>query len=296
METPRRQGYEGQEEITPLMLFCESEIKQREDNFYKDIIKLYLKYGSVDKVFSATHYDLPISYPGMHHLIKRWGIVKSVGPNSKLSEALTFLTLLTESKMPLEALYKKLPPSFKTSLSTMHRIAHNVKEGVVRRHGTALVVTSKLNEEHVLVGEDLGHRAITLPMTYSSTKEETETSILRVLQQEVFSELAVEKVDLAKLIPQNLTSFMNLVIADIQVSVYKIELDLQFLEKNKFSSYKVQDLRFLPVHNILHTIYDIPIRPGVVDIVNGYQRHSNGELVNINQISNLNLALARQYV
>ena len=278
------------------MLFKESEIKEREANFYKDIIRLYLKHGSVDQVFSATHYDLPISYPGMHHLIKRWGIVKSVGPNSKLSEALTFLTLLTESKMPLEALYRKLPPSFKTSLSTMHRIAHNVKEGVVRRYGTALMITSKLDEESVLVGEDLGHRAITLPMTYSSPKEETKTSILRVLQQEVFSELAVEKADLAKLISQNPTPFMNLVIADIQVSVYSIKLDHSFLEKNKFSSYKVQNFKFVSPDYLLQDANCQHVRPGVVDIVNGYKEYLSGDLVNVNQISNLNLALVGQYV
>ena len=68
------------------MLFQESEIREREDSFYKNIIRLYLTYGSVDEVFKKTRYDLPISYPGMHHLIRRWGIVKSVGPNSKLSE------------------------------------------------------------------------------------------------------------------------------------------------------------------------------------------------------------------
>lgn len=277
------------------MLFQESEIKEREASFYKDIIRLYLKYGSVDQVFSATHYDLPISYPGMHHLIKRWGIVKSVGPNSKLSEALAFLTLLTESRMPLETLYKRLPSSFKTSLSTMHRIAHNVKEGVVRRYGTALVVTSTFNEGEVLIGEDLSHKATTLPMTYSSSKEETETSILRVLQQEVFLELAVEKIDLSNLVPKNPTPFMNLIIADIQVSVYRIEIDPQFLEKNQFSSYKVQNLRFLPIQELLHSTSDIHIRPGVIDIINGYQKHLNGELENVNQISNLNLALAQQH-
>lgn len=273
------------------MLFQESEIKEREDNFYKDIIRLYLKYGSVDEVFKKTNYDLPISYPGMHHLINRWGIVKSVGPNSKLSEALTFLTLLTENKVPLEALYKKMPPSFKTSLSTMHRIAHNAKEGVVRRFGTALIVTSDQNSEQILTGHDLAHHAVTLPMTYSTPKEEIGTSILRVLQQEVFSELAVEKHNLERLIDRDPTPFMHLTIADIKVAVYNVRIDQNFIDTYGFSSYKVEEHKFLPVTNMLNTTYDIPLRPGVKNIIEGYQRYlETGEFLP-NQISNLNLAL-----
>lgn len=271
------------------MIFQESEIREREDNFYKNIIRLYLKLGSVDEVFNATHYDLPISYPGVHHLIKRWGIIKSAGPNSKLSEALTFLTLLTESKLPLESLYKKIPSSFKTSLSTMHRIAHNVKEGIVRRYGTALVIISTKDPEQILVGQDLMHKKITLPMTYSSLKEEKETSILRVLQQEVFSELAVNKFNLKSLIMEKPKPFMNLVIADIQVSAYSIQIDSKFFENNQFSSYKVDRHRFLPISYIKSLTTGI--RPGVKEIINGYEECLNGELINLNQISNLNLAL-----
>lgn len=273
------------------MLFQESEIKQREDDFYKNVIRLYLKYGSVDQVISETHYDLPISFPGMHHLVRRWGIVKSVGPNSKLSEALSFLTLLLESRMPLETMYRTLPPSFKASLSTMHRIAHNVKEGIVRRHGTALTISPDTNTGQLLVGKDMSHRALTLPMTYSSPKEGAQTSILRVLQQEVFSEQAVEKVDLTEIIPLDPKPFMNLVIADIKVSVYKIELSQQFLDSNQFSSYKVKDHRFMLSNDINN---QSGVRPGVIDIANGYMEYMRGELTNFNQISNLNLALAQQ--
>lgn len=276
------------------MIFCESEIKEREANFYKDIIRLYLKYGSVDEVFKATHYDLPISYPGMHHLIKRWGIVKSVGPNSKLSEALTFLTLLTESKLPLEAIYKKLPPSFKTSLSTMHRIAHNAKEGIVRRYGTALVVSSKENNQSILVGQDLLHKKITLPMTYSTPKEEAHTSILRVMQQEVFSELAVEKFDFEKILPNDPKPFMNLTIADIKVSVYSIELDGDFLNSHQFSSQKVSDLHFKLASNIYHLDSSF-VRPGVKNIIEGYQKHLETGVFIPDKISNLNLALVGVY-
>lgn len=272
------------------MLFQESEIKEREENFYKNIIRLYLKYGSVDEVFKETNYDLPISYPGMHHLISRWGIVKSVGPNSKLSEALTFLTLLTENKIPLEALYKRMPPSFQTSLSTMHRIAHNAKEGVVRRHGTAVVITSAEDGSSVLVGHDVSHKKLTLPMTYSTPKEERRTSILRVLQQEVFSELAVEKYNLERLIPSDPLPFMNLTIADIKVGVYKLGVDPYFLSTHSFSSQKVNNHKFVPTQTVLE-INKNEVRPGVKNIIEGYKKHLETGVCIPNQISNLNLAL-----
>ncbi|MFH1792433.1 MAG: hypothetical protein ABH819_02190, partial [Patescibacteria group bacterium] len=68
--------------------------KEREKLFNEFIVSEYLKYGSVDEVFSKNNYDLPISYPQVHRILDKWGIIKSVGPNSKLSEAICFMVLL----------------------------------------------------------------------------------------------------------------------------------------------------------------------------------------------------------
>lgn len=270
------------------MLFQETEIREREDHFYKNIIRLYLKYGSVDKVFEATNYELPISYPGMHHLIKRWGIVKSVGPNSKLSEALTFLTLMTDNKIPMERVYRSLPPSFQTSMTTMHRILHNVKMGVTRRHGTALLITPE-NEDTILTGQDLANKALTLPMTYSSPKEVTRTSILRVLQQEVYSELAVNKSLPKNIIPNDPKPFMFLTIADIKVAAYHIEIPKSVLEANNFSSFKVSNHKFENSGMIIQK--KSGIRPGVKEIIRGYEKYIK-ESIYSNEVSEVNLALA----
>lgn len=279
-------------------MFQETEIREREDNFYKNIIRLYLKFGSVDEIFRRTNYDLPMSYPGMHHLIKRWGIVKSAGPNSKLSETLTFLTLLSDNQIPMERLFKRLPPSFKTSLSTMHRVLHNVKTGVTRRFGTALVVTPRGQRNNILLGEDItppnielgkSKGALTLPMTYSGSKEDTKTSILRVLQQEVYSELAVEKKLSLDIIPENPVPFMHLSIADIKVSVYHLELDDSFINLNKFSSFKVKDHSFISSNELLKL--DRNMRSGVKEIISRYNEYVLNEDSLYEQISELNLAL-----
>lgn len=279
-------------------MFQETEIREREDNFYKNLIRLYLKYGSVDEVFRVTNYDLPISYPGMHHLIKRWGIVKSAGPNSKLSETLTFLTLLSDNQIPMERLFKKLPPSFKTSLSTMHRILHNVKMGVIRRFGTALVITPKSQKETILIGEDITPPKIelgkptgskTLPMTYSSSNEDPKISILRVLQQEVFSELAVNKKFPIDIIPEDPKPFMHLSIADIKVSVFHLELSDKFLNSNDFSSFKVKDHSFITSKELLKS--EEIVRSGVKEIITNYNKYYKNEDKIYEEVSELNLAL-----
>jgi hypothetical protein len=280
------------------MMFQETEIRERENDFYKNIIRLYLKYGSVDEVFRVTNYDLPISYPGMQHLIKRWGIIKSAGPNSKLSETLTFLTLLSDNQIPMERLFKKLPPSFKTSLSTMHRILHNVKTGVTRRFGTALVITPKNQKNSILMGEDITPPKIelgkptgskTLPMTYSSGSEDPKISILRVLQQEVYSELAVNKNIPVEIIPEDPKPFMHLSIADIKVSVYHLEISDNFLNSNDFSSFKVKDHSFISAKEVL--LSREIVRIGVKEIITKYNEYIKDEDKIYEQISELNLAL-----
>lgn len=277
------------------------EFSQRELNFYQTIISEYLQTGSVDEIFRRHSYDLPISYPGVHRLISRWGIVKSVGPNSKLSEAITFLVLLSDRKIPLERLYRELPPSFQTSMATMHRILHCIKEGVVRRFGTALVITPHKREDLVLVGEDITppkiklgkpFGAITLPMTYSGRKEDPGVSILRVLQQEVFSRLAIEKRFPLNMIPAIPKPFMHLKIADIGVAVYHLPLTREFSEESVFSSFKVRHHQFASFEDISKLESGLVVRSGVKEIIEGYRKYLNQESVVIEEVSQINLALA----
>jgi|GEM_PF-568679 len=255
---------------------------EREERFNEFIISEYLKYGSVDEVFSKNNFDLPISYPQVHRILDKWGIVKSVGPNSKLSEAICFMVLLSDKKIPLEKLYKSLPSSFKTSMSTMHRILHNIKEGLIRRYGTALVITSKSNLNKVLIAEDVStprlelgkpFGSISLPMGYSKKNEDFQKSILRILQQEVFTKEAINKFQLGTLIQKDIKPFMYLDVADVRVTVYHLIIEDNLSQIEKFSSYKLQNYRYVDIQDLC--IRNKKFRVGLTGVGLGYSKYLN---------------------
>jgi len=253
--------------------------EEREERFNQFIVSEYLKYGSVDEVFSKNDYNLPISYPQVHRILNKWNIVKSVGPNSKLSEAICFLVLLSDKKIPVERLYKSIPPSFKTSLSTLHRILHNIKEDVIRRVGSALVITSEEDREKILIGDDIStprlnlgkpFGSISLPMGYSKKDEDSSLSILRILQQEVFTKKAIEKKIPNEIIPQNTKPFMFVDIADVRVSVYNLILPKDLFSIHQFSSYKLNNFRSISIDGLSRKNENF--RTGLTQIGLGYKR------------------------
>lgn len=251
--------------------------KEREEKFNKFIISEYLKYGSVDEVFRRNGYNLPISYPGVHRLLDRWGIVKAAGPNSKLSEAICFMELLSHHKIPMERVYRMLPPSFQTSMSTMHRILHNIKEGTTRRSGCALVITPDDNSRQVLVGDDVStprlelgkpFGARSLPMCYAKVDENYKDSVLRVLQQEVLVKDVVERKLDQGVISDSIQPFMYLDIADVRVSVFHLVLPRPL---EKFSSYKLLNYRFVDLKEL-----NLPsefFRAGIREIGIGFEKY-----------------------
>lgn len=254
--------------------------KEREKLFNRFIVSEYLKYGSVDKIFSKNDYNLPISYPQVHRILDKWGIVKSVGPNSKLSETICFMVLLSDKKIPLEKLYKSLPSSFITSMSTMHRVLHNIKEGLIRRYGTALVITSGKDLKKVLVAEDIStprlelgkpFGSISLPMSYSKNNEDSKKTILRILQQEVFTNDVIDQTLSKELIPGNIKPFMFLDIVDVRVTVYHLSLDEKYLNLKNFSSYKLKNYKFINLNNL--SVKNSKFRMGLPKIGLGYQKY-----------------------
>src|SRR5690554_3181352 len=96
-----------------------------EHNKYSDrwFVELYLKYGSVEETIRSYPESLPISIANYHRLVKKYGLIKSAGRHVSLPETLHFFRLKAlEPGAPLERVYKNMPPSFQTSLSTLHRI------------------------------------------------------------------------------------------------------------------------------------------------------------------------------
>lgn len=255
--------------------------EEREKEFERFIVSEYLKYASVDEVFRKNDYDLPISYPGVQRLLDRWGIVKAAGPNSKLSEAITFLSCLSERKIPLERLYKNMPPSFRTSMATMHRIMHNIKEGVTRRVGAALMITPHEDPGSFLVAKDVStprielgkpFGSISVPMTFSKNSESARQSILRVLQQEVFTENTIKGNFPFELIPNDSEPFMYLDIADVRVAVFHIRLPKDFSDVGLFSSYKMENYHYINSDEAQY-LPDSHFRSGIVEMAAGFGKY-----------------------
>lgn len=263
--------------------------EDKENEFYRLIIGEYLKYGSVDEVFRKHDYNLPISYPGFQRLVDKWGIVKAAGPNSKLSEAITFLTLLSNNTLPLETLYRRLPPSFKTSMATLHRVLHHIKEGVTRRAATALLVSVVGENDRILIGDDIStprleigkpFGSVSLPMGYSKMNEDSRLSVLRVLQQEVFTQAVINKNFPWQVLEKKIIPFMYLMIADIKVGVYHVAIDKKVITDISFSSYKLDNLRYLDISEISHTDPEkSPFRAGIIEIVSGYNNYLEGNKI-----------------
>ena len=126
------------------------------DDFEKKLLTLYLKHGSIEQVFNVTNYDLPVSFATYHRLLNKFGIVKSAGPNSKLSESLHILSLINNYKVPLEKVYRKYAPqTLKVSTNTLHRIMHHVRLGVTRRCGAALIISTESKKDKYLIAQDI---------------------------------------------------------------------------------------------------------------------------------------------
>jgi len=253
-------------------------LTENEIEFYKPLIALYLKYGSVDQVFSSQYQNTGVSYPHFHRILNDWGIIKSTGPQSHLAEAVFFLTALAKEKLPLESLYRTMPSSLRISAVTLHRILSYVKKGLTRRHGTALLVSPESDPNQILVGRDVStprpelgksFGSLSLPMTYSKGDESDRDSILRVLQQEVAATLTVDRKISTILVPEKPKVLLTIDIADVRVKTYKLVVPDKLIPS--FDSYKLTDLNFSLLTEIAeNTQLSSNYRAGVPEIAQAY--------------------------
>lgn len=250
--------------------------------FKRRLIEEYFMYGSVDEVLRKHRWGLPISYAGYQRILAEAEIVKTAGPNGRLSEILDFLTTLMEKNIPFEYLYKKMPPSFKTSAATIYRILSYIKEGVTRRLATGLIITPSGNNKKVLIGEDVSvsrpelgkpFGSLSIPMGFSKKTDPRETAITRVLQQEVFTRQAIDG-NMPKVIPARPKPFMFLDIADVRVEIFHITLPKKYSNSKNFFSYKLKNYNFLEIDNPrkLEEKGD-SFRVGVMEAIAGYKKY-----------------------
>ena len=253
-----------------------------ESEFNKYLVREYFMCGTVDEVLRKHSYGLPISYANYQRILNKWGIVKTAGPNSKISEILDFLTKLVEKNVPFEYLYKNMPPSFKTSAATIYRILSYIKEGVTRRIATGLIITPSQSKKKILVGEDVSKPrielgkpfgSVSIPMGFSRKIDTREEAILRVLQQEVFTEFAIEG-KLPDIIPIRPKPFMFLDIADVRVEIFHIRLLKKFSKLGNFSSYKLTGFKYLDIEDTKKMEKERQkFRVGVFEAISGFRKY-----------------------
>ncbi len=245
------------------------------------LVREYLKYGSVDEVFRKSELNLPVSYAQYQRILDEWGIVKRAGPNNNLGELLNFLAKFSQENIRIDALYKKMPHTFQTSLVTIYRVLSYIKEGITRRIATGLVITPYKDENKILIANDIStprlefgkpFGALTIPVCFSRKRDTNEDAIMRVLQQEVFSQKAIERK-----IPRSLIKssqyFMSLDIADVRVEIFHLPLPEGLSHIKNFSSFKLENFRFVGVNEILSGKMRF-LREGLTEVAEGYLKFS----------------------
>ncbi len=259
------------------------------------LIKLYLKYGSLDKVFLSEGENLAFSYPNAHKILDEWGVIKSVGrQKSSIAETIYFFESLILKRISITKLVRIMPKSFHSSVTTMYRIYKNIMSGITRSEATALLM---VKDNQILIGEDnsiLGFKGkgqITIPVTYSLPDENPKTSILRTLQQEVFSESVLDRYNLSDLITKDPKPHLVIDIADIRCKVYVINLDVCENKIPKFTSYKLKNLRLLSMKEFYLQKEKLGWRSGTREIVDYYFNNSKTHIALRYIKADLNLSL-----
>jgi hypothetical protein len=162
-----------------------------------------------------------------------------------------------------------MPASFKTSIPTLHRIYKSIISESPRQQGCALLITNEENK--LLVGQELSSNwrfnkrsgDFSLPLGFCQADETSSNSVLRVLQQEVATKMAINGQLNLKEEPK---LFCQIDILDLRVKVYSLSLPSGV----SFSSYKLENHQFLDQEDIINR----SLRPGVAEIVNQYYNFS----------------------
>ena len=236
------------------------ELPKYSDQWY---IYQYLLYGSVEKALIANRWDVKISTAGYHRLVKKYGIIKSAGRReASLTELLQFFVeKALEPSAGIETIYYQMPPSFQTSLATLHRTYHNLLKSN-HRLATGLVIHPYQQAGKILVGQEVSTKKRygkyrgdwSIPLTFSQEDETNSVSVLRVLQQEVLSDIALSgKLRLEapltqEIIMPDIQPILNFYILDVCVRVYEVNLP-QNLD-NYVAAAKLENLQFARIDSL----------------------------------------------
>lgn len=259
-----------------------SSFSTKEPEFSHFLVREYFKFGSVDQVLKHYRFSLPISQAGYQRLLDKYGVIKAAGANSRISETILFFEHFLKDAANLEVVYKKMPLSFQTSLKTIYRVYSYMKQGLTRRVGVALIISPFDNPQKILLAKDIStpsfnlgkkYGSLSLPMGYSRKRDSRRVGIIRVLQQEVFTNLVVKGDFPFSIVSFSIEPFMYLDIADIRVAVYTLSLPKELSCLSKFSSFKLKDYSFFDIKEILEG--KLELRAGIKEVIFGYARYLN---------------------
>jgi hypothetical protein len=142
-------------------------------------------------------------------------------------------------------------------------------------------VGNDVSTPRVELGKPFG--SVSLPMGFSRKRDTKQKAILRVLQQEVFAKQAIKQNMPMEVITEDVEPFMYLDIADVRVSVYQLSLPKELSSSRSFSSFKLENHRFLSVGEIVNGDSG-HFRVGLIETILGYQRRL--EMIDKNVIAN----------
>ena len=256
----------------------ERELAAHSDEWY---VAQYLKYGSVEEVLKAYRYQVYLSEASYHRLVKKSGIVKSMGRREvSLTEALHFFARKAlEPTVGIQTLYYQMPPSFQTSLASLHRIYNRILVQRPHRFATALILHSE-NDNKVLFGHEVRTQALqgkfrgdlSLPMTFCGAEESYSQAITRVLQQEVFTEQAIKQSRTLE-ISNSIEPFLKFTILDVEVRVFELAVPSDLLQQ--VNSYKLADYQLFDFAELQE--YQ-RVRHGISEIVKAWRYGSINNL------------------
>jgi hypothetical protein len=243
------------------------------------LILRYLASSSIEEANQGLPVNERVTNGIYENLLKEWGIVKYVGPDKQYPEILYLLSESIFNGISIDKSYLKRPLSLEVTLDAVREVFDNIRDGRVLRTATALVLSPEGDPNKVVVGDDysvprakvgkfLG--SLTLPECFSKLTENLETSILRVLQREVFSDLAAEKVPLLDKVRISHAPIGFVIVADVKVTCLRgtIPTDLT----GELSSPTILNLGCSHVEDVLALREGKFIRAGLHETVAEYQR------------------------
>lgn len=255
-----------------------------------ELVRFFLKFGSVEGVLNAYE-GIPCSPAHYHRLILRRGLVKSPSgrPPVKMGSASDFFQAMVVEGMTIETFRSKPLEKIRPSESTLYRIIKSVRSNKCNYYATGLLVHPPNRDDLVLTGMDdclnsldLDHN-FTIPLTYSSQKEDPYLSVLRTVQQELLCDLAVSG-ELAVGSPLTHTIIgiprpcFRIQVLDVCVTLYELTLSTDLVDR--VSSERLRDLDFESIHSIATSDpISSTYRAGIVEAAQNYLTLRNKDTI-----------------